>query len=236
MKAGSLVQKKTRSGRKCCDRRISVSLLTLAVTGNLLMSPLPVQAQSTSPATADQNTQELLRQQERERQLRGQQERTADARLEAPAADAVPRLPVASFGFKDERQSAVKAAWKQRMDVCGLLIGNDPLPDDPSLTRLLAVSAIGMNIATAEELLATHGKALAERARSQTGDLRSLRVLAALQVLAKDPQLVESDDLGWSRYGDPEFAHSRVLGQLKDGMFNAEGLALLEQAHKTVSP
>lgn len=41
----------------------------------------------------DPAAQELRRQQERERQLRGQQEGAPDVRLEAPVADAVPRLP-----------------------------------------------------------------------------------------------------------------------------------------------
>ncbi|WP_255402754.1 ShlB/FhaC/HecB family hemolysin secretion/activation protein [Pseudoxanthomonas sp. CF125] len=58
------------------------------------MPLLPVKAQSAPPISVDQSAQELLRQQERERQLREQQERTPDVRLEAPAADAALRLPI----------------------------------------------------------------------------------------------------------------------------------------------
>ena len=56
---------------------------------SLLALVTPVWAQAPDPAA-----QELLRQQERERALREQQERKSDVRLEAPAAASVLRLPV----------------------------------------------------------------------------------------------------------------------------------------------
>lgn len=93
MKAGSLAQKKTRLTKKRCSHRINVSCLAVALAGGLLAPPLPVQAQSVPPTGADQNTQELLRQQERERALRGQQEATPDVRLERPAKVGPDRIP-----------------------------------------------------------------------------------------------------------------------------------------------
>lgn len=94
MEAGSLTQKKTRLKTRCRFLQINVSSLTLALASSLLVPLLPVKAQSAPPISVDQSAQELLRQQERERQLREQQERTPDVRLEAPAADAALRLPI----------------------------------------------------------------------------------------------------------------------------------------------
>ena len=87
MEAGSPIYKRTRLGW-CCRLQTNVSLLTLTLTGNLLVPLLPAQAQSKPPTSTDQNTQELLRQQERERALREQQEARPEVRLEAPPTEA----------------------------------------------------------------------------------------------------------------------------------------------------
>lgn len=138
-------------------------------------------------------------------------------------------------GYETSRDhdAAVTEAWKQRMDACGLLINGHPLPEDSVFVRLLVVSAMAMAIASAEDLLHAHGKVLSERANAQTGDIEALRILAALQERAKNPGLRETDELGWSRYGDAEFALSRITKLLpEDGVPSPEALALLDRAHK----
>ena len=93
MKAGSLTQKKALLKKKRPCFQVNVSSLTLALAGSLLVPLMPAQAQSASPTSADQNTQELLRQQARERALREQQESAPDVRLERPVQVAPDRIP-----------------------------------------------------------------------------------------------------------------------------------------------
>lgn len=134
---------------------------------------------------------------------------------------------------RGDHDLAVKNAWQQRMNACGMAINGRPLPEDPALARLAVASAEAMDIATAEDLLRAHGKALSERANSPSGDIEALRILAALQEKTKDSDLRVTDELGWSRYGDAEFALSRVTKLLPGGGApTTEALDLLDRAHR----
>ncbi|WP_342317106.1 hypothetical protein [Lysobacter sp. FW306-1B-D06B] len=129
--------------------------------------------------------------------------------------------------------ASVKAEWKQRMETCGLALGRYPLPDDAALARLLVVTAINLDIASAQELLAAHAASLAGRAQSDAGDIGALRLLAAMQARVSDPGLKETDELGWTRYGDVRFAASRLAGRLVGNPApTAEDLAQLDRARR----
>jgi hypothetical protein len=132
----------------------------------------------------------------------------------------------------DAASTMIKAVWQRHLGDCKLLVGENPLPENSALAELLVVYALNKQIASAEELLASHGATLDKRARSQAGDHEALRILAALQEKTRHPGLKESDELGWSRYADPEFATSLINKMLqRDKTLSAEGLALLEKAH-----
>ena len=134
---------------------------------------------------------------------------------------------------RKDYDEAVRAAWKRALDSCKLLISGHPLPENPVFARLLVVNALNMGIASRQELLAVHRKTLNERARSQVGDIEALRILASLQESESDPGLEETNDLGWSRYGDPKFAASRVRNQLfKSGATSPEDLEMLNLAYQ----
>lgn len=158
---------------------------------------------------------------------------TAQLECLRPAFEKEAEASEGRYGDTEDHDAAVREVWKQRMDACGLLINGHSLPEDSVFVRLLVVSAIAMEIASAEDLLHAHGKTLSERANAQAGDIEALRILAALQEQAKDPGLRETDELGWSRYGDAEFALSRVAKLLpEDGAPSPEALALLDRAHR----
>lgn len=132
----------------------------------------------------------------------------------------------------EQAREARTAAWAAQLRTCRLLLDAHPLPSDSRLAWLLASDVLTRRIATAEALLARHGRTLDARARSAQGDLPALRLLAALQVRAKDAAgLAASDELGWTRYREPRFAASRVIGELvRDEGPTPEGMALLTRA------
>jgi tetratricopeptide (TPR) repeat protein len=129
--------------------------------------------------------------------------------------------------------AAIKTAWQQRLENCKLLTNGNSLPENSTLAKLLVTYALNNKLASAAELLAMHGSTLNERARSQAGDHDALRVLASLQEAAQHPDLKNSDELGWSRYADPEFAVSRINKIFQSGnTLSPEDLALLDKAHR----
>lgn len=130
-----------------------------------------------------------------------------------------------------DKSKAVQTAWKQQLDMCKLLLADHPLPDDTLLAKFLVVNALNLQLASNQDLLGTYGKELAKRSRSTKGDIEAIRILANLQSKTRDPGLKESDDLGWTRYGDPKFAASRISGEFRGSKLSAEGTTLLKRAH-----
>ena len=133
----------------------------------------------------------------------------------------------------EKARAALKDAWTKQLDACGLVTAGHALPSSSSLARALVALVDSEKIATPEDLLARHGKALDARARSQEGDLQALELLAALQARTTSPDLAGSDELGWTRYRRASFAASRVIGLLlKDKAPTPEALATLDRAHQ----
>ena len=133
----------------------------------------------------------------------------------------------------EKARAALKDAWVKQLDACGLVTSGHPLPANSALARVLVAWADSEKIATPEDLLARHGKDLDVRARSQDGDLQALELLAALQARTTSPDLAASDELGWTRYRQANFAASRVIGLLlRDKAPTPETLAMLERAHQ----
>ena len=150
-----------------------------------------------------------------------------------PALEQEASLPPGAKAGSDAGKDAVRDVWKQRMDACGLAIDGHPLPGNAALARVLVVSAIELDIASARDLVTAHSRALDERARSKAGDIAALRLLAALQARVADPALQQTDELGWSRYADAEFAASRVNGLFgPDATPTPDDLARLNRAHR----
>jgi len=133
----------------------------------------------------------------------------------------------------DASKNAIRDEWKQRMDACGFVLDGHALPANAALARVLVVTAIELDIASEQDLLTAHSKQLDERARSKAGDIAALRLLAAMQARVDDPALQQTDELGWSRYADAEFAASRLNTIFKpDAKPAPEDLARLAQAHR----
>jgi hypothetical protein len=141
--------------------------------------------------------------------------------------------PAFEAEVRKDTDAARKAAWQSSFEKCKLLTGTNPLPEDSALARLLVIYAISNKLASDTELLAAHTETLNERAHSQAGDHEALRLLAALQAQTRHPDLKNTDELGWSRYADPEFAASRINGEFQsDNKLSPEGLALLNKAYQ----
>jgi len=150
-----------------------------------------------------------------------------------PALEMEASLPTNADSGSTAGKNAIRDLWKQRMDACGLAINGHALPGNAALARVLVVTAIDLDIASAQELVLAHASQLDERARSKDGDIAALRLLAAMQARTQDPALQQTDELGWSRYASPEFAASRLSGMFKpDATPTPENLARLDQAHR----
>ena len=157
------------------------------------------------------------------------------ARLEClrPAIEKEASLPTNAGAASDGVENAMRDVWRERMDACGLAVDGHALPGNVALARVLVVTAIDLDIASAQELVTAHATQLGERARSKEGDIAALRLLAAMQARAGDPALQLTDDLGWSRYADSEFAASRLSGLFKPAATpTPEDLARLDAAHR----
>ncbi|WP_420008804.1 tetratricopeptide repeat protein [Xanthomonas sacchari] len=121
--------------------------------------------------------------------------------------------------------------WKAQMASCKLSVAADPLPDSSALFEFLLVNALNLSIVSRQDVLAAHRDALEARIRSVAGDLTALKVLASLQESLKDPGLKDTDMLGWDRYGQADFAISRIHGEVVQGVLSDEGKALLVRAY-----
>lgn len=150
-----------------------------------------------------------------------------------PAFGREAALPTDSMTDPDAGKDATRDVWKQRMSACGFAIEGRALPANAALARVLVVTAIDLDLAPAQDLLVAHSKQLDDRARSKAGDIAALRLLAAMQARVDDPALEESDELGWSRYGDADFAASRLNDVFRPGATPTPGdVARLNQAHR----
>ncbi len=106
-----------------------------------------------------------------------------------------------------------KDRWATAMRDCDLLLDGGRLPAGQSLAGWLLGRAWDLELMDIKASLATFGESLWARAQSDAGGLHALNVLAALQVRAGDADgLRRSDELGWKRYRQANFAASRLAG------------------------
>jgi hypothetical protein len=139
---------------------------------------------------------------------------------------------IANIGKREQAAKERKAAWSSQLKACKLVIEGNGLPRDPTLARALVGIAMEQEVATPQALLATHGPGLDARARSVEGDLPALELLAGLQAATRSEALAASDELGWSRYKNANFAASAVAGaMIKAGKPTPELIATLQRAH-----
>ena len=122
----------------------------VVLSGFLLLAPIAAGwAQVTDPAT-----QELLRQQERERVLREQQETTPDVRLQRPAEAATDRLPANEspcFTIESIRLSGEDAqTFRWALDAA------DPA-DDPATGRCLGTAGINLVMKRVQNAIVARG-------------------------------------------------------------------------------
>lgn len=147
-----------------------------------------------------------------------------NAAPQASAQDAAIALARAQWSPQQRERQEWDCLWPKLRDReqglgyddlerCRVIVGNHPYPASSALGRV----TLGRAAARATQppdfaaLLARHGDTLRERARSESGDLEALRVLAYLQQNAADAAgLAQSDELGWKRYRDERFALSRI--------------------------
>ena len=149
-----------------------------------------------------------------------------------PAFEREAALPADATTDSDAGNDTIGGAWKKRMVACGFAIEGRALPANAALARVLVVTAIDLDLASAQDLLVAHSKQLDDRARSPAGDIAALRLLAAMQARVDDHALEQSDELGWSRYGDADFAASRLSDLFKPDATPTPGdVARLNQAH-----
>ena len=150
-----------------------------------------------------------------------------------PALEQEASLPPDTQAGSDAGKKAIGEVWRERMDACGFVLDDHALPANAAFARVLVVTAIELDIASAQDLVTAHSKALDERARSKAGGIAALRLLAAMQARADDPALRQTDELGWSRYADAEFAASALSSMFRpDATPTPTDLARLNQAHR----
>jgi len=152
-----------------------------------------------------------------------------------PALEKEAKLPPDAGARSDAGKKAIGDVWRERMDACGFVLDGHALPANAAFARVLVVTAIELDIASAQALVTAHSKALDERARSKAGDIAALRLLAAMQARVGDPALRQTDELGWSRYADAEFAASALSSMFRPDATptpTPADLARLSEAHR----